>query len=124
MISYDQLKEKVGENRQKFLYSVCFILVFIVGFGTGRAEQAFRKPERRSQTNTNYTQSPPSKPAKTDEQATKTPAKGNCPIKGNVSATSKIYHVPGGAFYAKVTPEQCFNTEAEAKAAGFRKSSR
>ena len=33
--------------------------------------------------------------------------------------TSKIYHVPGGAFYNKVTPEQCFKTEAEAKAAGW-----
>ena len=44
------------------------------------------------------------------------PAKGACPIKGNISATSKIYHVPGGAFYDKVTPEQCFKTEAEAKA--------
>lgn len=49
----------------------------------------------------------------------------NCPVKGNISSTgSKIYHVAGGAFYARVKPEQCFNDEAAAKAAGFRKSSR
>lgn len=44
-------------------------------------------------------------------------------IKGNISSSDKIYHLPGGAFYNRTNPEQCFNTEAEAKAAGFRKSS-
>jgi hypothetical protein len=48
----------------------------------------------------------------------------NCPIKGNVSKDSKIYHVPGGSFYNRVKPERCFQTEGEAKAAGFRKSTR
>lgn len=52
-----------------------------------------------------------------------TPAK-DCPVKGNISKDSKIYHVPGGSFYNRVKPEQCFQTEAEAKAAGFRKSAR
>ncbi len=44
------------------------------------------------------------------------------PIKGN--AQSKIYHVPGGDFYAKTKPEECFATEEEAAAAGYRKSKR
>ena len=44
-------------------------------------------------------------------------------IKGNVN--SGIYHVPGGASYAKTTANvQCFNTEAEAVAAGFRRAKR
>jgi hypothetical protein len=43
-------------------------------------------------------------------------------IKGNISGTSKVYHMPGGSFYNRTTPEQCFNTEAEAVTAGFRKS--
>lgn len=47
-----------------------------------------------------------------------------CPVKGNISKDSKIYHVPGGSFYNRVKPEQCFQTEAEAKAAGFRRSTR
>ena len=41
-------------------------------------------------------------------------------IKGNPS--SKIYHVPGGAFYDRLTDAVCFDTEEEAQAAGFRKS--
>jgi hypothetical protein len=34
------------------------------------------------------------------------------------------YHLPTGAFYKNTNPERCFNTEAEAKQAGFTKSSR
>ena len=45
-------------------------------------------------------------------------------IKGNISSSSKIYHMPGGAFYKRTVPEMCFATEAEAKAAGLRKSQR
>ena len=49
----------------------------------------------------------------------------NCSaIKGNVSGSNKTYHVPGGSFYDRTTPEMCFATEAEAQAAGFTKSSR
>lgn len=48
----------------------------------------------------------------------------NCPadrpIKGN--ANSGIYHVPGASFYTRTKPEQCFATEAEAIAAGYRKA--
>lgn len=44
-----------------------------------------------------------------------------CPIKGS---KSKIYHLKGGAFYERTNAAQCFNTEAEAQAAGYRKSSR
>jgi micrococcal nuclease len=51
-------------------------------------------------------------------------------IKGNISSSGeKIYHVPGGAFYDQTTidesaGERWFCTEAEAQAAGWRKSSR
>ncbi|GAA2105963.1 hypothetical protein [Brevibacterium salitolerans] len=44
------------------------------------------------------------------------------PIKGN--ADSMIYHVKGGAFYDRTNPEECFRTEAAAKAAGYRRSKR
>lgn len=47
----------------------------------------------------------------------------NCPaharIKGNQSG---IYHVPGGAYYSRTTPEKCFATEAAARRAGYRPS--
>ncbi|GAA1346848.1 hypothetical protein [Falsarthrobacter nasiphocae] len=54
------------------------------------------------------------------------PASGswNCPswapIKGN--ASSHIYHVPGGRYYAKTKPEICFSSPAAAVRAGYRAS--
>ncbi len=45
-------------------------------------------------------------------------------IKGNISASAKIYHLPGGAFYNRTNPEACFDSEEQARAAGFRKSKR
>ncbi len=48
----------------------------------------------------------------------------NCPsshpIKGN--ASSMIYHVPGGRYYSRTKPEECFATESAAQAAGYRRS--
>lgn len=44
------------------------------------------------------------------------------PIKGN--ASSKIYHVPGGAFYGRTNPEECFASASAARAKGYRASKR
>jgi hypothetical protein len=41
-------------------------------------------------------------------------------IKGNISGSNRVYHKPGGSSYNRTKPEACFNTEAEAQAAGFR----
>lgn len=50
----------------------------------------------------------------------------NCPswapIKGN--ASSRIYHVPGGAYYSRTKPEECFSNAAAARSAGYRASKR
>ncbi|MGG5172672.1 hypothetical protein ACQR35_10905 [Pseudarthrobacter sp. J1738] len=52
-------------------------------------------------------------------------SKLNCPswvpIKGN---QTKIYHMPGQAFYSRTTPVVCFSTERAAVQAGYRKSKR
>jgi len=56
--------------------------------------------------------------------------KDGCEIKGNISSKGeKIYHVPSGSYYDKTTidenaGERWFCTEAEAIAAGWRKSAR
>ncbi len=53
-----------------------------------------------------------------------------CVIKGNISQSGeRIYHVPGGAFYDRTVisvakGERWFCTEAEAQAAGWRRSRR
>lgn len=52
----------------------------------------------------------------------------NCPIKGNISQRGeRIYHVPGGRYYDRTRVneskgERWFCTEAEAQAAGWRRS--
>jgi micrococcal nuclease len=48
------------------------------------------------------------------------------PIKGNRTTRSGacIYHVPGGEYYFKTVPEDCFASEEEAQAAACRKSKR
>jgi len=47
------------------------------------------------------------------------------PIKGNQgsrSTTEWIYHLPGGGSYVATVPEECFATEADAQAAGYRRA--
>ncbi len=51
----------------------------------------------------------------------------DCNIKGNISRSGQIYHLPGQKFYAetRISPargERWFCTEAEAKAAGWRRA--
>ncbi len=48
------------------------------------------------------------------------------PIKGNLTTSSgdMIYHVPGGQYYDRTIAEECFATEADAQAAGYRRSLR
>lgn len=52
------------------------------------------------------------------------PVDGQCPddypIKANDS--SKIFHVPGGRFYARTIPERCYADAADAEADGYRRA--
>jgi hypothetical protein len=48
---------------------------------------------------------------------------GACRIKGNQSRRGEwIYHVPGMPYYEQTRPEAMFCTEAEARAAGYRRA--
>ncbi len=127
--NYDYIKLKIEENKKRVVFGVCAVLLFIVGFGTGRAEREFRKtptvqtnyttktPENKGGDDpVNITAEPPITPSTTGSTLL------SCNIKGT---SSRIYHLPGGAFYERITaPVACFETEAEAQAAGYRKSSR
>jgi hypothetical protein len=56
-------------------------------------------------------------------QSLRSQPKGNCRIKGNRSRRGElIYHLPGKPYYAQTIAEQLFCTEAEARAAGYRRS--
>lgn len=57
----------------------------------------------------------------------KIPPDPDCPIKGNISSSGKIYHLPGQRFYNQTvidtaSGEKWFCSEAEAISAGWRKS--
>lgn len=61
--------------------------------------------------------------------ATKKPDATSCRIKGNISRNGHIYHVPGGRYYDRTRMdtskgERWFCSEAEARAAGWRRSKR
>ena len=47
---------------------------------------------------------------------------GSCNIKGNQGSNGWIYHLPGMPFYERTKAEQIFCTEAEARAAGYRRA--
>ena len=135
MTLYEKIKNwlKEKENKQKLIIAGSFIVVFIVGFGAGSYSKTIRRDAYKPQTN--YTTKQPVKTSPETAAPQKSPAPvaattnkaptTNCIVKGNIgSGGKKIYHVKGGAFYDRTKAEECFNTEAEALAAGFTKSSR
>lgn len=122
-------KEFIKTYQQKIVLVAGFVLVGLLAFGLGRLTAAKKEApdirvEQQANLPANYTPSVAglqTNPAPAPASAT---TSNNCAgkIKGS---SSMIYHVPGGAFYDKTThPIRCFDTEAQANAAGFRKSSR
>jgi hypothetical protein len=132
MYNYQGIKAWLEENKQKMVLLVCFVLVFVIGFGAGRFEKEIARTKEKVQNQTNYNTKPApatSQQGKGEEAAAPIQAKvlgasadQTCPVKGNSS--SKIYHVPGGAYYATLKSPKCFQTEVQAQAAGYRKSGR
>jgi len=132
-MNYEKIKAWLIDHKKDFYLAVGFVVVFASGYGTGLGEQANRQSTLKQ--NDYITKADDSKATITDQNAAvdgqiskdkpnpnDQTTKGECKIKGT---SSKIYHVAGGAFYNRVTsPAACFNTEAEAQAAGYRKSSR
>jgi hypothetical protein len=123
-------KDLLRNYQQKIALAVGFVAVAGIGFwgGVNMSQKLEPKPlVSASSSNTNYTQETPA--VQTPEtaamnSATQALAPLNCSGKIKGSSTHK-YHMPGGAFYNKTTkPIACFDTEAEAKAAGFIKSAR
>lgn len=94
-------------------------------------EEHFRVTPRQS--TPNFTPGPdipppsndPDPPVVAPTPPDNSPPSGSCPpdrpIKGNQSG---IYHVPGGEYYDRTNPEECFGNEADAQAAGYRASKR
>lgn len=128
----NNVKQIIKTHQQKIVLTIGYLLVASLAFGLGRfttsvssapeirVEEAFSLP-----LNYNSNQGSIQLDTTSPQVAGSTKSSSiNCQskIKGS---SSHIYHVPGGAFYDKTTkPIRCFDTEAQATAAGFRKSSR
>ena len=128
------------KHQQKIALGVGYALVFLLAFGLGKITTSIPNPpeivieeptfdlQPNSTPQVEGTQVEAVEPAETAAETSSTlaPVDGECPgkIKGNIGSSGKIYHVPGGSFYDRTIAELCFATEADAKAAGFRASSR
>ena len=88
--------------------------------GTFQAPRAYRREE----SNTTKTRSlSASRPARAQGRSSNWADRSNCLIKGNQNRRGQwIYHVPGMPYYDQTRPEQIFCSEAEARAAGYRRA--
>ena len=124
-------KQLIKTRQQTIVLVIGFLLVGGLGFGLGKittykysvptikVEQAFAPPD-------NYTPSVSAVQSETSVMSTSKPASGKLDCTGKIKgASSLIYHVPGDAFYKRtMNTIRCFDAEAQAQAAGFRKSSK
>jgi len=119
------IKEFYKRNEKVVLLGAAFACVFWLGFFAGKVN-SWQSAEPIIQIMQYPNQSSILRESVQSEQVLGQTSNNSasCKIKGNVSSSGKIYHIPGGSFYNRTQPEMCFNTEAEAVAAGFRKSSR
>ncbi len=124
-------KEILAKNEDRIILSIGFMLVAILSFGAGKLSETYHP-----QTPIIF-QDAPHTDATNDtagvardainEQAGEASAKaGGVQTQGKIigNKNSMIYHVPGGAFYDKISEQNrvYFNSEQEAQGAGFRKS--
>lgn len=125
------IKDFIKTHQQKIALTIGYLLVASLAFSVGRmtfqptSEPQIKAPEKFALP-ANYTANESGLQSEVQTVAATTggAVKPTCEhqIKGT---TSGIYHLPGGAFYERVTkPIRCFDTETQAIAAGFRKSSK
>lgn len=135
--SYDKIKDWAVDHKLQINIILGFLVVFMLGFGSGRAEKKYHNSNKNDLSKQNYTTKTVAEPVKTDVKEADNPIAQTKPqeatsldpatctkIKGNIGSGGLIYHIPGGSSYKIVKAEKCFNTEDEAKTAGFRKASR
>ncbi len=121
-----EIKKLLKTYQQGIVLAIGYFLVAGLAFGVGRISASeVKAPDIKiEQAFIPVYNTPETKPAPEPTVAGKTTNGLDCKgqIKGNISGTSRVYHMPGGSFYNRTSPEACFANEAEAQAAGFRKS--
>jgi micrococcal nuclease len=103
--------------------------VFLEGKNPAKQVAQAPAPEPKKEEPKQQAAAPAPAPEPKKASGKASPSGGVCPpefpVKGNHSSSGElIYHVPGGAYYNKTNPEECFATPADAQAAGYRASKR
>ncbi|MBI3952786.1 MAG: hypothetical protein HY336_02420 [Candidatus Doudnabacteria bacterium] len=112
-----KIKERIKNNQQVIVLTIGYLLVAAISFGLGGMIASKKIPAE------SLVEQP--LPLNNSQNLPLAQSADNCKIKGNINSKgSKIYHIQGGAFYNQTNPEECFETEDQAQAAGFAKSSR
>ncbi len=121
--NFKRYRDSLIKNEDKIVLAIGFILVAILSFGAGKLSQIYRdQTPIIFQDNANCAKSQASISGIADDQNKSIPADTQGKIIGNKN--SKIYHIPGGGSYGKISEENrvYFATEADAQKAGFRKA--
>ncbi len=119
-------RETLTKNEDKIILTIGFFLVAILSFGAGKLSETYHPqapiifqdaPGKGCAVNIS-----PENVAVTASADNNSNEKIQGKIIGNKN--SKIYHVPGGAFYNKISPQNrmYFNSEDEAQKSGYRKA--
>ena len=124
-------KNKKSKSNLNFFYKLTFYLLagYLIFFTSllDYINQTFEsiQKEEASQVTEAVEQEPV--PVPISPAVPKKKVKESCKkiIKGNISSSGeKIYHLPGGDYYYATVAEESFCNQAEAMAAGYRKSKR
>ena len=98
-----------------------------IGLLAGFAYAVWRKFPRQTETGTHWEPQPfpfPPQPVLDDSPWVDPAQSGACPAHHPVKAklASGIFHVPGGANYARTQPDRCYRSAEAAEADGLRQS--
>jgi hypothetical protein len=124
----EKLRKFLKDYQREIVLTAGFVLIFSLGFLLGRITGVYKsppdivieEPQQQSKDNPTTAAIIPQ-----DIQVTGSVTCAPNQIKGNINRKGeRIYHMPKGAFYSRTQPEACFDTEEQARAAGFRRSSR
>lgn len=116
-----QYKEFLLKNEDKIILIIGFILVAILSFGAGKLSDVYL-----GETPIIFQDAPKCNNAYRDAGSSNLENLYSEKIQSQVigNKNSLIYHLPGGAFYDKISPANrvYFNSEKEAQKAGYRKA--
>lgn len=116
-LNFNHCKEILIKNEDRIILAIGFVLVAILSFGAGKLSEV-----HRGETPIIFQNAPECGKSSAGLSASPNPDKPQGQIIGNKN--SLIYHVPGGAFYDKVSQANrvYFDSEEAAQKAGYHKA--